>query len=194
VRASGLALALLMALPGCSSEQDSTASPGQVTRVESAILARPDGPVLDQADILPAEEEIVLDERLRQLVRDSENALVVVTVNSLDSQPIEKYAFNLFNDWGIGDADTQRGLLILVAPNERKVRIEVGCGLESTITDELASDIIERRMLPEFREGDYSAGTRAGADALIAQLALPKPANDPGPHTEICRSRARKAA
>jgi uncharacterized protein len=150
--------------------------------------------MLDQADILPAKDEAALELRLRKLWRETGDSLVVVSVDSLAGRPIEEFSLELFNTWGIGDDDTDRGLLILVAPNERKVRIEVGCGLESTITDELASDIIQQRILPEFREGDYSAGTRAGAKALIAQLTLPKPANDPGPHTEICQAEARKAA
>jgi uncharacterized protein len=150
--------------------------------------------MLDQADILPAKEEAALDARLRRLWRETGDALLVVSVDSLAGRPIEDFSRELFNTWGIGDDETDRGLLILVAPNERKVRIEVGCGLESTITDELASDVIQRRILPEFREGDYSAGTRAGAEALIAQLALPKPANDPGPHSDICIAQARSAA
>jgi uncharacterized protein len=180
-------------MPGCSAQRESTASPEE-KRVNAAIPARPDGPVLDLADILPAKDETALDGRLRRLWRESGDALVVVSVDSLGGQTIEDFANDLFNSWGIGGDGTDRGLLILVAPNERKVRIEVGCGLESTITDELASDIIQQRILPEFRASNYPAGTRAGAEALIAQLALPKPANDTGPHTEICQARAGKAA
>ena len=150
--------------------------------------------MLDLADILPATDETALDARLRRLWSDTGDALVVVSVDSLAGQPIEDVANDLFNDWGIGDEDTDRGLLMLVAPNERMVRIEVGCGLESTITDELAADIIQQRILPEFREGKFPAGIGAGTDALIARLALPKPANDPGTQAQTCEAKARKAA
>jgi uncharacterized protein len=150
--------------------------------------------VLDLADILPAEDEAALDARLRRLWDETGDALVVISVDSLSGRSIEDFATDLFNTWGIGNDETDRGLLILVAPNQRQVRIEVGCGLESTITDELASDIIQQQMIPRFSEGELSAGTRLGADALIRRLALPKPANDSGPHSEACKAKARDAA
>jgi uncharacterized protein len=193
VKAGALGLTILLAMSVCSAQGEGQTSPEQ-SFVNSAVPAPPEGPVLDEADIIPAEEEAALDARLRRLVDETGDALIVVTVDSLEGQPIEDFSFDLFNSWGIGAADTDRGLLILVAPNERKLRIEVGCGLESTITNQLASDIIEERITPEFREGDYPAGINAGADALIAQLALPRPANDPGPHSDLCKTGVRKAA
>jgi uncharacterized protein len=179
-------LAILLAMSGCSAQGEQAAS--------SAIPARPDGPVLDLANILPPEDEAALDARLRRLWDETGDALVVVSVDSLSGQSIEDYATDLFNTWGIGNDETDRGLLILVAPNQRQVRIGVGCGLESTITDELASDIIQQQIIPRFSEGDLSAGTRSGVDALMERLALPKPANDPGPHSQACKAQARNAA
>ena len=155
---------------------------------------RPIGPVLDQADILPPVDEALLDQRLRELMDRTGNALVVVSLKSLDGETIENYAYNLFNTWGIGDAKTDRGLLLLVAPAERKVRIEVGCGLETTISDVDAGRIIRNRITPVCSEGDLLAGTLAGVDALIERLTLRVPANDVGPQSAVCRRQLEEAA
>jgi uncharacterized protein len=155
---------------------------------------RPAGPVLDLADILPEKDEAALNQRLTDYWRQSGNAIVVVSVKSLEGQTIEKYAFGLFNDWGIGDAKTNRGLLVLVAPAERKVRIEVGCGLEGRIPDALAEQIIETKMIPDYKRNDLEAGTVAGVDALIDYLQSPAAANDDGPHTATCRAQMKGKA
>ena len=194
MKASAAALLVLLSSAGCSAEPGKTRSPGEPAQVHTALPARPVGPVLDQADILPAAREAVLDARLRRLFSETNDALVVVSVDSLGGETIEDYAAALFSDWGIGDAKTDRGLLVLVAPNERRVRVAVGCGLESTITDETASTIIAQRFLPKFREGDYAGGVETGVEALIARLALPRPANDPGAHSDMCKTEARNAA
>ena len=177
-------------MPGCSAKAEDRAQPDTSAIAVFSFPPRPDGPVLDQADIIPAREEKTLDLRLRELNQRTGDTLVVVSVQSLTDEPIERYATTLFNAWGIGDARTDRGLLVLVAPNERKVRIEVGCGFESTVTDEIAAKIISDTMLPLYREGELSAGTLAGVDALLKRISLPAPANDPGPHTEVCKAQA----
>jgi uncharacterized protein len=184
----------LLSSSGCSAESGDTGLHDEPVQVQTALPAKPDGPVLDQADILPAATEAALDARLRRLSSETADALVVVTVDTLGGETIEDYATALFNDWGIGGAKSDRGLLVLVAPNERRVRVEVGCGLEPTVTDDRASEIIEQRFLPRFREGDFAGGVETGVDALITRLALPRPANDPGPHSEICKAEARNAA
>jgi uncharacterized protein len=194
VKASAAALLVLLGSAGCSAEPAETGSPDEPVRVQTALPARPDGPVLDQANILPAATEAALDARLRGLWSETKDVIVVVSVDSLGDQTIEDYGTALFKDWGIGDAETDRGLLVLIAPNERRVRIAVGCGLESTVTDERASEIIEQRFLPSFRDGNFAGGVETGVEALIARLALPRPANDPGPHSEICIAQARNAA
>lgn len=194
MRASTAALLVLLSSSGCSAESSDTGSPDEPVRMQTALPVRPDGPVLDQADILPLTAESALDARLRRLSSETADALVVVSVDTLGGETIEDYATALFNDWGIGDAKSDRGLLVLVAPNERRVRVEVGCGLESAVTDEGASEIIEQRFLPKFREGDFAGGVESGVDALITRLALPRPANDPGPHSETCKAEARKPA
>ena len=194
MKASAAALFILLSSAGCSAEPGKTGSPDEAVRVQAALPARPDGPVLDQANILPVATEAALDARLRRLSSETRDVLVVVSVDSLGGETIEDYATALFNDWGIGDAKTDRGLLVLVAPNERRVRVAVGCGLESAVTDERAAEIIEQHFLPRFREGDYAGGVESGVEALIARLTLPRPANDPGPHSESCRAEARKTA
>ena len=101
--------------------------------------ARPDGPVPDQADVLPAADEAALSQRLTAYYRRSGNAIVVATIKSLDGNSVENYANALYNEWGIGDARTDRGVLLLLAPNDRQARIEVGCGLEGTVTNGVAA-------------------------------------------------------
>jgi len=152
--------------------------------------ARPGGPVLDLADVMPAADEAALNSRLTKYYEASGNALVVVTVTSLEGQTIEQYANGLFNEWGIGDARTDRGVLILLAPNDRQARIEVGCGLEGTVTNGFAEQVMQMKMIPAYKQHHFEEGTLAAVDALINRLASP-PANDNGPVSAVCRSRLR---
>jgi uncharacterized protein len=195
VKAVALALSSLLTASACSAPAEKPVrTEEEPIHAIAELPPRPSGPVLDLADILPTNEEAKLDQQLRDLNARTGDALVVVTIRSLGGETIEDYSYNLFNTWGIGDADTRRGLLLLVAPTERKVRIEVGCGLESTISDITAGRIIRDRITPEYRQGDLVGGTLAGVEAMLARLNLPKPANDPGPHSPGCNDRPRKAA
>jgi uncharacterized protein len=130
----------------------------------------PNGPILDQANLLPPDREAALDARLRALNAQTGKAMLVVTVDSLQGEPIELYAVKLFEAWGIGGKASDQGLLLLVAPNERKVRIEVGYGLHGYVTDGLSGRIIRRIVTPRFKAGDMAGGIEAGADALLEQL------------------------
>ena len=116
-------------------------------------------PVRDNANIL----EQGYEDSIRSLVIDLEKRttaeVVVVTVSSLEGKTIEKYAFDLFNSWGIGKKDKNNGVLFLVAPNEKWCRIEVGLGLEGTITDSIAQKIIDESALPNFKEQKYGKGS-----------------------------------
>jgi uncharacterized protein len=175
--AIGLAgLALVQSLAGCGAAEEQAA---------------PATPVVDSADILPAAEEAALNRKLTDYWKESGTALVVFSVPSLEGKTIEKYAFDLFNERGIGDADTDRGLLLLVAPNERELRIEIGCGLEAVITNQEAASVIED-VTPIFRRGDIPGGTIAGVDALIEELAKP-PISGP-PISPICKEHMKEAA
>ena len=119
---------------------------------------------------------------------------MVSSVVTLGGRTIEDVAFEQFNEWGIGDAQTDRGLLIVIAPNDREVRIEVGCGLERVITEEMAADIIQADILPAFRAGDMVGGIEKGTKALMEQTeANIAKAND-GPVSELCREHGLKAA
>ena len=132
------------------------------------------GRVVDQAELLSPEQEAALTARLEALETASSRQLVVATVRSLEDHPIEDYGYRLGRHWGIGQREANNGIILLVAPNERKVRIEVGYGLEPIMTDALSHQIIEDRILPRFRDnGDYAGGINDGATAIIEQLQAP---------------------
>jgi uncharacterized protein len=131
------------------------------------------GRVVDEAQVLSPDTERDLTEKLENLETTTGRQLVVATVPSLQGYPIEDYGYQLGRTWGVGQKDKDDGVILLVAPNDRKVRIEVGYGLEPVLTDALSSVIIQSVILPKFRDGDLPAGVVAGTDALIEQLSLP---------------------
>jgi len=131
------------------------------------------GRVVDAANIIPDADEAALTQKLEAVEQASSRQLVVATVPSLQGYPIEDYGYKLGRAWGIGQKGANNGMILLVAPEERKVRIEVGYGLEPIMTDALAGDIISGRILPAFKQGDYPGGINAGADAIIEQLRAP---------------------
>lgn len=131
------------------------------------------GRVVDEAQVLSPDVERDLTTKLENLETTTGRQLVVATVPSLQGYPIEDYGYQLGRTWGIGEKDKDTGVILLVAPNERKVRIEVGYGLEPVLTDALSSVIIQSAILPKFRDGDLSGGIVAGTDALVEQLSLP---------------------
>jgi uncharacterized protein len=131
------------------------------------------GRVVDQANILPSATEAELTARLEALETQTSRQLVVVTVSSLQGLEIEDYGYQLGRAWGIGEEKKNTGVLLLVAPSERRVRIEVGYGLEGILTDALSNLILQEQVLPKFRDGDMAEGVVAGTDALIGQLSLP---------------------
>ena len=128
------------------------------------------GRVVDTANVLPPVTVAALTDKLAALEKSSGIQLVVATVPSLGDTPIEDYGYQLGRTWGIGQKGKNTGAILIVAPNDRKVRVEVGYGLEPVLTDALTSVIIQTTILPEFRKGDIPAGVTAGTDALIAQL------------------------
>ncbi len=130
------------------------------------------GRVVDQARILAPETEAALTEKLAALEAETGDQFVVVTLDSLQDKEIEDYGYQLGRAWGIGSAENDGGVLLIVAPNERKVRLEVGYGLEPVLTDALSNQIIQTEILPPFREGGYARGIGAGVDAVITQLRL----------------------
>jgi uncharacterized protein len=131
------------------------------------------GLVVDAANVIPDDRERALNTKLEQLQDTTKNQLVVATVPSLEGYPVEDYANGLFRKWGVGLRDVNNGALLLVAPNDRKVRIEVSYGLEPVVTDAFSSITINEAVLPRFKAGDLPGGIEAGADRLVRQLSLP---------------------
>lgn len=133
------------------------------------------GRVVDNANLMTATEEWELTQKLEALEGKSTDQLVVVTLPSLQGYEIEEFGYQLGRHWGIGQKDKDNGVLLIVAPNERKVRLEVGRRLEPILTDGLSKLIIENTILPRFRRGEFGAGILAGAkditDALLGDAA-----------------------
>jgi uncharacterized protein len=128
------------------------------------------GRVVDQAGILQESTKAGLQSKLRDLEDKSSIQLVVATIKSLDGYDVETYANGLFRYWKLGEAKKNNGVLFLVAPNDRKMRIEVGYGLEGTLTDALSKVIIASAVTPKFKAGDFNAGIESGVDGVIEIL------------------------
>jgi uncharacterized protein len=140
--------------------------------VAAAALTFPalTGRIVDQAKIIPAATVAALEPKLADLEAKSGIQLVVATVNSLEGQAIEPYANELFRTWKLGEKAKNNGVLLLVAPNEKRVRIEVGYGLEGTLTDALSNVIITNAITPRFKAGDFGGGITRGVDDIITVL------------------------
>ena len=155
-----LLAALLLLLAGFAS---------QAAQAETYPLLT--GRVVDQAQLLDPASKAALTERLEGHEAQTSNQIVVATISSLEGVEIADYANRLGRSWEIGTAENDNGVLLVVAPNDRKVRIEVGYGLEGALTDALSSIIIQREILPPFRDNDYVSGINNGVDAIIQAIA-----------------------
>ena len=131
------------------------------------------GRVVDQADLLNPQQEAELTNKLAALEQRSTRQLVVVTIPSLDGYEIADYGYRLGRHWNIGQRTANNGALLIIAVNDRKMRIEVGYGLEGVLTDALSDQIIREQIRPRFRDNDFPGGINAGVDAIIAQLQAP---------------------
>lgn len=128
------------------------------------------GRVVDAAGILSPQTEAALTGDLVGFEAATKRQVVVATLPDLQGYAIDDFGTRLGRAWGIGEKGKNSGALILVAPKERAVRIEVGYGLEGELTDAQASAIIQQLMLPRFRSGDYDGGLRAGTAAVLSAL------------------------
>jgi len=128
------------------------------------------GRVVDNGNILSQETRRAVEEVLRIHEEKSSQQLVVVTVQSLGGNAIEEYGYQLGRKWGIGEAKKNNGVLLIVAPVEKKVRIEVGYGLEHILTDAVSRVIIESVIIPHFRRGNFEQGILNGAQAIVQTL------------------------
>lgn len=128
------------------------------------------GRVVDQADLLSTQAEAELVARLAALEKATTDQLIVVTVPSLEDEPIEDLGLRLGNGWAIGGKGVDNGVLLIVAPGEKRTRIEVGYGLEGLLTDERAAQILKEQALPNFAQGRFERGISEGVTAIAATL------------------------
>lgn len=131
------------------------------------------GRVVDDAHVLNADQVAQLTARSAEIEKASTRQFVVATIPDLQGYPIEEYGYKLGRAWKIGQEGANNGIILIVAPKDRKVRIEVGRGLEPIMTDALSSVIINQTILPKFKAGDLPGGIVAGADAIAEQMKLP---------------------
>jgi uncharacterized protein len=140
--------------------------PPAAARAQSGFPA-PSGYVNDFARVLDSGSREELETLLRNTEQKTSAEVVVVTVTSLNGMSVEEYANRLFQQWGIGKKRQDNGVLILVAPSQREMRIEVGYGLEGVLPDGLAGEIIRSQFLPRFRSGDFAGGIKDGSRRIV---------------------------
>ena len=128
------------------------------------------GRVVDRADLLSPEVEAALTDRLAAHEDATSNQIAILTVPSLDGENLELWATEVFRSWGLGREDANNGVLLLIARDDREIRIEVGYGLEGALPDATAGAIIRNEMTPRFRDGDFEGGTLAATDAIIGSI------------------------
>ncbi|HVT75078.1 MAG TPA: TPM domain-containing protein [Candidatus Paceibacterota bacterium] len=128
------------------------------------------GYVNDFAQLLPGDRRAALEAKLSNLHSETGAEVVVATVKSLGGDTVENFAAKLFEDWGIGRKDVDNGILVLVATEDRDMRIEVGYGLEPVVTDADASLIVRNIVIPAFRKDDYAGGLDAATDQIIGLI------------------------
>jgi uncharacterized protein len=154
----------------------------------AADYPRPDGYVLDVAGVIGADVEKRMEVELADYARRTTNQVAVAVISSLDGQPIEDYAHGLFNEWGIGTAAKDNGVLLLLAIDDRADRIQVGLGLESVLTDTAAKAILDDVVEPLAADGNFDGGLLRGERAIRAalhdpnagvQVAVPGPRANP---------------
>jgi len=155
-------------------------------RAQTIDVPRGTGWVNDLAHVLPEGERSALESRLAAFEQKNGHELALLTVPTTSGQPIENYALAVARTWKLGKPGKNDGALLVVAVQDRKLRIEVGRGLEGELTDLMCGRIIRDVMVPRFKAGDMTGGIRAGTEAMIAiaggagESALPKQQNNPG--------------
>lgn len=138
---------------------------------------KPNSLVHDFANVIPDDVEQKLEAKLQKYERDTTIELAVVTVDSLQGDSVEDFTQRLAQSWGVGKKQKNNGVVLLVAPNERKMRIEVGYGLEPDLTDGTAGQIIQQEIIPLFKQHDLAGGIVAGVDGILKTLG-DKPFNE----------------
>lgn len=124
-------------------------------------------PILDQAHVLQNDTAVTLAQKITTYEKSTGNQIAVLTISNLNGEDIEGYSYRVATQWGVGNKKAKNGVLVVVAVNDRRVRIEVGRGLEPTLTDLQAYRIIQDYMIPRFKAGDYSTGISVGVQKII---------------------------
>jgi len=133
-------------------------------------LQVPDRPldyIHDSANLLTADQKISLSSKLRTFEEETSNQIVVATFPSLEGESLEDFSIHLAEKWKVGQKGKDNGIILLIFPNDHRLRIEVGYGLESVVPDAYASRIIEEKLKPNFRKGDFFEGITSSVDSLI---------------------------
>jgi uncharacterized protein len=128
------------------------------------------GHVVDTANILSKQERSTIEEILTNHENNTSNQVIVVTLPSLNDKPIEEYALELGRHWGIGQKEKNNGVLLVIAMKERKLRIEVGYGLEGALTDKISHEIIEYIIKPKFKRKNYFEGIKDGVENILKAI------------------------
>lgn len=170
MKTSGALVALGLALAGCGGAPAPAAANQASTTATPADLPALTGRVVDTAGLLTPAERTRLTAELAALEQRTSDQLVVVTTRTLGGRTIAQYGLALGNAWGVGQRGKDNGVLLIVASNQRQVRIEVGYGLEAILTNARAQRIIEQDILPQFRQSRWHEGIQEGTRAIIATL------------------------
>ena len=170
--ANAASLTMLVIVGGCNGGSGPAAAKETAAcdGVPQLALA---GRVTDAANILPAEDEVRLSGRLARYERDTQHQMVIVTTPSLHGVRIDNFGTCLGNRWKIGRQGHDDGVIVVIAPNERQMRIATGIGMEKILTDDKALAVIQR-MMPQFEQGDYAGGLSVGIEAIAAQTGDPR--------------------
>ena len=161
---------LAVNLSAADNVTEQNASVKETSSKESSKFPALTGRVVDQAGILSPAVKAELETALAAHENNTTNQVVVVTLESLNGANIEEYSLELGRRWGIGQKGKDNGVLLVVAPNDKQIRIEVGYGLEGILTDALSSNIINYYIIPEFKKGDIQNGIKIGTQKIIALL------------------------
>jgi uncharacterized protein len=140
---------------------------GQPLRAATLEVPELRGRINDVAGMLPNDRALDLEERLTALEQETGHQIVVLTLPSLQGDSLEDFSIRVAETWKIGENTFDNGAILLIAQKERKIRIEVGYGLEGVLPDAVASRIIRETIIPPFRNGDYAAAIEAGIEAII---------------------------
>lgn len=151
MRSSALLFLLLLLLPSLGSALD---------------VPQPSGYITDVADLVDQGTELKIEQFLKDFEKSDSTQIAVLAIPSLEGESLDEYALRVAETWGIGQKSKDNGALLLVAHQDRKIRIEVGYGLEGRLTDLLAGRIIDNEIAPRFRSGDFEGGIVAGVVAM----------------------------